>query len=128
MSRSLPEWIGKTPDSPIPPRVRLRVFERHNGVCHISGRKIRPGEAWECDHIVAVINGGEHRESNLAPALVDPHKEKTALDVAEKSVSVRKRKKHLGIKKPSTWKRWSKFKKKVSGEVVDRETGEPVRR
>ena len=42
MSRAVPEWIGKTPDTKVPPRVRLRVFEKHDGTCHISGRKIRP--------------------------------------------------------------------------------------
>lgn len=98
MSRAVAEWIGKTDDAAIPPRVRLRVFERHNGTCHISGRKIMPGEPWDCDHIVALINGGEHRESNLAPALRDKHREKTADDVRQKSVTADKRMMNLGIK------------------------------
>lgn len=97
MTRSVPEWIGKTPDTPAPPRVRLRVFERHNGVCHLSKRKIMPGEKWELEHIVAIINGGENRESNLAPALVDPHKVKTAADMAQKSKNYRVRAKHNGV-------------------------------
>jgi 5-methylcytosine-specific restriction enzyme A len=98
MTRTVKEWKGKTPDSKIPPRVRLRVFEAHKGVCHISGRKIAAGEPWECDHVVALINGGEHREANLAPALRDKHREKTAADVAEKATVARKAKAHLGIK------------------------------
>ncbi len=98
MSRSVPEWIGKTPDTPIPPRVRLRVFERHGGICHISKRKIMPGEAWDCDHFIALINGGEHRESNLRPALQKYHRIKTAEDVKEKAVTARKRMMNLGIK------------------------------
>ena len=97
MSRSVEEWIGKSDDTPIPPRVKLRVFEAHNGVCHLSGRKIRAGEPWDCDHIKALINGGENRETNLAPALRDKHREKTAEDVAEKAVIARQRSKHLGI-------------------------------
>lgn len=96
--REVPEWIGKTDDTAIPPRVRVRVFDRHGGVCHLSGRRIRAGEAWDCDHIVALANGGSHRESNLAPALKAPHRQKTAADVAEKSMVARKRAKHLGIK------------------------------
>jgi hypothetical protein len=28
MPRSRPEWRGKTDDDPVPPRVRLRIFER----------------------------------------------------------------------------------------------------
>lgn len=97
MARSVPEWIGATDDTPVPPRVRLRVFEAHGGRCHLSGRKIMPGDLWECDHVRAIINGGENRESNLAPALKDKHREKTDDDVAEKAHIDRVRKKHLGI-------------------------------
>ena len=101
MSRETDEWIGKTDDAKIPPRVRVRVFLRHEGICHLSKRKIKPGEPWDLDHIVALINGGEHRESNLAPALRDKHREKTAEDVAEKSRIYRKTAKDLGIRSPS---------------------------
>ena len=99
MTRSIPEWIAKSDDEPIPPRVKLRIFERAKGICHISGRRIRPGEPWDCEHIVALCNGGKNIESNLAPALRSPHLEKTAADVAEKSMIYRKRLKHTGIKK-----------------------------
>ena len=109
MPRSTDEWIGKTDDAPIPPRIRLRVFDRHGGVCHLSGRKIRVGEKWECDHIVALVNGGRHCESNFAPALIRPHKAKTREDVAEKSRVARKRKAHLGIRKKRSITRWRKF-------------------
>jgi 5-methylcytosine-specific restriction enzyme A len=98
MTRSTPEWIGATPDTAIPQRVRLRVFARHNGICHISGRKIAAGEPWDCDHVIALINGGENRETNLAPALRDKHQAKTAEDVAEKSRRARKQAFHLGAK------------------------------
>ena len=97
--RSVPEWRGKTHDSPIPLRVRLRVFERHNARCYLSGRKIRPGELWEVDHIVALANGGEHRELNMAPVLRDAHKVKTKQDVALKAKINRKKAYHLGLKK-----------------------------
>lgn len=122
MSRSTDEWIGKTDDAKIPPRVRLRVFERHGGICHISGRRIQAGEAWECDHIIALINGGEHRERNLAPALTAPHRSKTREDVAEKARTARKRQKYLGIRKPSRFAcaRNSIWKKKMDGSVVRR--------
>jgi 5-methylcytosine-specific restriction enzyme A len=98
MARATKEWIGKTDDAMPPPRVRLRIFERTGGVCHISGIKIRPGDKWQADHIVPIILGGENRESNLAPALVEPHKEKTKAEVKIKSKISDTRKKHLGIK------------------------------
>lgn len=98
MSRTVPEWIGKSDDARVPPRVRLRIFDRHDGICHLSGLKIMGGQKWELEHIKALCNGGEHRESNLAPALVAAHKVKTKADVAEKAKVERVRKKHLGIK------------------------------
>ncbi len=100
IGREPDEWVGKTPDAKIPDRVKLRVFERHRGICHISGRKIRAGESWDCDHVVALCNGGEHREANLAPALRDKHREKTAADVAERAKIDRIRKRALCLAKP----------------------------
>lgn len=122
--RSVPEWIGATPDAKVPPRVRLRIFDAHNGICHISGIKILGGQPWELEHIKALANGGEHRESNMAPALKDKHKAKTADDVAEKSAVATKRKKHLGIAKsrhPMPGGKGSRFKRKMDGTVVPRE-------
>lgn len=120
--RSTDEWIGKTDDDVVPPRVRLRVFERHQGVCHLSGRKIRAGEPWDCDHVVALCNGGEHREDNLAPALRDKHRQKTAADVAERAKVDRLRKRSLGIKsksaRPLPGGRASPHKIKMDGSVV----------
>lgn len=98
--RSLPEWIGATDDTPIPPRVKLRVFEKYGGVCHISSRRIRAGEPWDAEHVVALCNGGQNRESNLAPALRAAHPKKTAADLAIKSKTARMAKKHAGIKSP----------------------------
>lgn len=100
MSRSTAEWIGRHPDARVPPRVRLRVFEAYGRKCYLSGRPIAPGDKWELEHRVALILGGEHRESNLAPALVDPHKRKTATEMAVKSKIADVAKKHAGITTP----------------------------
>lgn len=98
--RSVPEWRGKTDDAKVPPRVRLRVFQRANGICHLSGRKIETGEVWHVEHIKALANGGEHRESNMAPALVAPHKAKTREDRREKARVDARAKSHAGITGP----------------------------
>lgn len=95
--RSVPEWIADHDDQAVPPRVKARIFEREGGRCHRTGRKIRAGEPWQLDHIIALCNGGEHRESNLAPILEEPHREKTAEDMATKEKITRIRQKHLGI-------------------------------
>jgi hypothetical protein len=119
--RALPEWQGRSPDSAIPPRVRVRIFQRYGGRCQCGcNRLIRPGEAWDCEDTIALINGGERREGNLKPWLTEHHKGKTKADVAEKSSVYRKRAKHLGIKKPSKFacSRESKWKKRIDGTVV----------
>jgi 5-methylcytosine-specific restriction protein A len=102
MARAVAEWIGKTPDTKVPTRVRLRIFERENGICHLSGRKIRAGEPWDLDHKLALINKGQHRETNLFPALRDKHREKTKEDVAEKAFIYATRAKHIGARAPSS--------------------------
>ena len=119
--RSTPEWIGRSPDAKIPARVRLRVFDRFDGVCQITSRKIQAGEDWECDHEIALANGGEHREGNLRPVLATAHRAKTADDVRVKAKCDRVRKKHLGIHKSSSplpGGRHDKFKRKIGGGVV----------
>lgn len=95
--RTVAEWIGSTPDAKVPARVRLRIWEREGGRCHLTGRKIMAGDQWDLDHRQALCNGGAHAESNLFPALRDKHREKTAADVAERAKTDRIRKKHLGI-------------------------------
>lgn len=112
--RSIDEWVGSSPDAKIPPRVRARVFEAHGGICHISKRRIRAGEAWECDHVIALCNGGAHAESNLAPALSEPHRIKTKADVREKAKVARLKKRHLGIRGPRSIRAWRRF----SGAIV----------
>lgn len=117
MTRSTEEWQGKTDDQTVPPRVRLRVFDAANGRCYLCKRKIGAGEYWQCDHVVALANGGSNRESNLLPACRNCCYAKTADDVSEKSRIALKRSKHLGIKPKRPW---SNFKRKMDGSVVPR--------
>jgi len=123
--RSLPEWRGRTADTPVPPRVRRRVFDAYGGRCYLSGREILPGDIWEIEHVVAVSLGGLNVESNLAPVLVEPHKEKTRRDVAIKAKIARQRNKHLGIKskkRPMFGSRASGWRKRMDGTVERRTT------
>ena len=123
MTRQVPEWIGKTPDTPAPPRVKLRVFEKNGGICHLTGRKITPADQWDLDHITALVNGGENRESNLAPALRHAHKEKSAQDVAQKAKDRRVRSRLERIEKKRATiagSKETKWKRKIDGTVVPR--------
>jgi 5-methylcytosine-specific restriction endonuclease McrA len=109
MTRSVSEWIGKTPDTPIPARVKLRVYDKAKGRCQNCTRKIPAGDPWDCDHIKALINGGKNREGNLQCLCSWCHLAKTRVDVAEKSDTARKRKTHLGIKKPKQKMAYRRF-------------------
>jgi 5-methylcytosine-specific restriction enzyme A len=123
VTRSTDEWIGATDDAAIPPRVRLRVFERYGGICQETGRKITPADQWDCDHEIALANGGQHRESNLRPVLREAHRSKTKQDVALKAKIDRVRKKHLGVKTKKAklpGSRDGRWKKKLDGTVVRR--------
>lgn len=120
MARSVPEWIGKTDDTPVPRHVKLRVFNACGGICHISKRKIMRGDLWDTDHVRSLGNGGENRETNLAPALRDKHREKTARDVREQRRTENRQANHIGLKKRSTLTHPT-LKRKMDGTVVERE-------
>lgn len=117
MSRSVDEWIGKTDDTPLPPRVRVRLFDAAGGCCAECGIQIRPGNGPAYDHIIALINGGQNRETNFQVLCIPCHSAKTAVDVAEKSAVYEKKAKHLGAKPKRPWSKW---KKKMNGQVVPR--------
>lgn len=117
--RSVDEWVGATPNSKPPPHVVLRIFERHKGICHIACRKILGGEPWDVEHVKALRDGGENRESNMAPALRDKHRRKTAAENSERGDANQKKSKHLGIKgrKRGGFSAW----RNMRGEIVYRE-------
>lgn len=119
--REVDEWIGKNDDQKVPDKVKIRIWDRYGGRCYLSGRRILAGERWELEHIIALCNGGEHRESNLAPALADRHKDKTRLDLAIKKKITKVRKRHLGLGKSRhkiPGSKGSGFRKKMDGTVV----------
>lgn len=121
--RSVPLWVGASDDAKVPDRVKLRIFEREGGRCWITGRKIHPGDTWDLDHKIALCNGGRHSEDNLAPAIREAHRAKTAEDVAQRAKDDRVRKKHLGIHRPKQivpGSKASRWKKKLDGTVVPR--------
>jgi len=114
MSRSTEEWIAKNDDQAIPARVKVRVFSRCNGRCCECGVVIVGAIRPEFDHVVALVNGGSNRESNIQCLCQNCHSVKSKSDVAQKATTYRKHAKHIGLKKPRTIRSWRKF----NGEIV----------
>lgn len=96
--RAVLEWIAKHDDAAIPPRVQERVAGKSNDCCAVCTRPAKPGQV---DHVIPLILGGMHRESNLQWLCVPCHAAKTKLDVKLKAKVARIRKVNLGIRKPS---------------------------
>lgn len=97
--RSVVEWRGKTPDTwPPPPHVLLRILRLHDHTCYITKVKIPPGVTPEFDHIVELEDGGENRESNIAPVLPAAHKVKSADARKRRAKADAAAKKAAGIK------------------------------
>ena len=98
MPRSVKEWIGKTDDSVPPPSVVARIFDTHKGICHITQIAIKIGDDWDVDHIKRLADGGENRESNMAPALRWAHIEKTSEETRRGRKADKVRRRHIGAK------------------------------
>ena len=102
-------------------RRRLALFEAHKGVCHICRCKIDgTKDLWDVEHIIPIAMGGDDDEGNCAPAHAACHKSKTSADRKQIAKADRVRAKHFGAREKSQFPggRGSKFKKKISGEVV----------
>lgn len=127
MTRRLPEWIGRTDETPPPARVKARIVARQDGRCGCGcGVKLgQLGERIEFDHETALILGGVNDETNLRALRPQCHRLKTAADVAQKSTEARKRAKSLGLKEtrfPLPGSRGSQWKRKITGEIVRRDS------
>ncbi len=107
--RTVEEWVGQNDNTAIPPRVKVRVFERCNGHCCDCGVRIVGSIRPEFDHVTAIANGGRNAESNLQLLCKPCHAEKTKGDVAEKKLLYRKKLRAIGIKKPRTIRSWRRF-------------------
>lgn len=109
MSREIPEWRGKTDDTPAPDRVKERIARKADDCCPGCTRKIGGKLRAEFDHVIPLILGGENRESNLQLICHECHAGKTKRDVKIKARVAKSRKRQLNIRKPRTLRAWRKF-------------------
>jgi 5-methylcytosine-specific restriction protein A len=110
------------------PKERERIFLDNNGICHICTNPIDPiKEKWDADHVNPREITGKDDLDEFKPAHKKCHSVKTASDIKIIRKSQRIRRKHMGIKKEGGGFD-KRYKRKMDGSVVDRLTGEVVRR
>lgn len=101
-------------------KVKAAAALRANGHCEECTRRLSTGD-FHYDHRIPDALGGEPTLENCKVLCLVCHKEKTrSLDMPRIAKGRRLRKREMGIKKRSSFacSRGSKFKKKISGEVV----------
>lgn len=103
---------------------RTRIYDSAKGICCLCRQPIHAerGSKWIVEHLKPLWLGGADDETNMGPAHSDCAIQKTVKEAPVKAKSDRVRANHLGIRKASRFpgSRDSKFKKKLSGEVVYR--------
>lgn len=116
--RSVPLWVGKTPDSEIPRRVKARIWQRCGGRCALTGRKLSATDPHDYDHIKPLWADGIHGEENLQLVSRDKHREKTAEEAGPRAKADRMGAKFRG--------EWPKSKRPLLGRGFQssRHTGE----
>ena len=110
-------------------QTRRDALDRSNGFCEASGRMYGLELSHRCnahlshgvefDHIMAASNGGDNSLSNCLAVCKMCHSYKTRhFDTPRAAKIVRQQDKHKGVnpKRP-----WSKFRKKMNGEVIPRD-------
>ncbi|NGP19154.1 HNH endonuclease [Devosia aurantiaca] len=83
----LKEWVGRRPESMPGQTVLFRLHAKQGGICACGCGQVMNFnvDKIDCDHIVALIDGGENRESNLQLLLNACHKVKTAAEASARS-------------------------------------------
>ena len=46
------------------PHRRAAIFAKEHGICWQCSRRLRPGDDWSVEHVIALQNGGEDTDDN----------------------------------------------------------------
>lgn len=104
MPRSVPEWIGKRPESMPGKLVLLRLYTRQNGLCACGCNRVMNLNRDKIDreHTIPLIDGGENRESNLTLMLHEHHVPKTSAEASQRA-EARQHQAKAFTRPPSKW-------------------------
>ena len=103
-----------------PAKVRLAAWDRCGGNCEVCTARLYPGK-FRFDHVIPDAIGGEPTLENCRVQCSACDAPKTARDQTTIAKLKRIRAKHIGIAKssrPMSGSKASRFKKKISGQVV----------
>ena len=114
-----------TPRKALTAQQRAKLFLDAGGKCACCTRKIRPGEVWHDDHIVALMNGGGNEITNRRIVCHWCHKGKTKADhqVAAKARAVAT--KHFVPRKQQGKRGGFRGWRKFNGAAVWRDSQKP---
>ncbi|KLK90061.1 hypothetical protein AA309_27970 [Microvirga vignae] len=116
--------VGTTARQRLTPCRRLQVWEKTNGTCVLCDRKIDGGrERWIAEHIRALELGGADAVENMGPAHEACALDKTRADHRLAAKAKRQKIRHIGAEgspRPLPFGRNSRWKRKLSGQIVRR--------
>lgn len=98
---------------------RVRLWNLHEGICHICTHKIDGvREKWEVEHVIPFEMTRDNSDENCKPAHIKCHKIKTKQDVKDIAKCKRREAFHIGAKpKSNAWGN-KKWKAKVGGGAI----------
>lgn len=108
----MPNPFKTTARRTLTPKQRAEFFAEREGECACCGRRIRPGEKWDVDHIVSLENQGSNDPENLQLLCEFCHGAKTPADRKQAATTRRKNTKNIvprAHQKRSGFKGWRKF-------------------
>ena len=82
-------------------KMRSKLFEAKNGICHLCGGEVQEGQAWDVSHPIPLSIGGPDDESNWDVAHRKCHRVHTATKDAPTIAKMKRvRDKHTGAMRP----------------------------
>jgi len=105
--RAIPEWRGKTANSAVPDRVRLRISLRYSRKDALTGEPLRKG--WHIDHATALKDWiateqypHGNVEHNMQPVNAEVNTAKAAQENRDRKKVTKLQSKSLNITRPKT--------------------------
>jgi 5-methylcytosine-specific restriction endonuclease McrA len=124
-------WFPPEDRKPLTPKQRLELFMRQDGKCGNCGQRLEvKGNRPICvdAHLNPLWRGGSNALTNRELWCKPCTKPKTAKEATERAKGNRVRDKYIGIASSKRGGFSKRLSRKMSGDVVDRETGEIVSR